>query len=252
MAADCPRCRRELNPFIAHLCGVPEPWSGPLSNTDTLSLSSQPSCCSPGGSCSSCRPAPTTGQIAPSTSETILRWASVSDFSGEKLLSPMGTLMALVMRPKAHPDSRGTVRETYRASWFPMVPPVKQLVQSNSKAKTLRGMHSHRSQWDIWRFVSDEALVRLYDPIASDETFIVGNKDVVIAIPPGVAHGFYTEDGCILVYALTNEYDGTDERGFYPFDGLTSTSHPGWPRHHYGLQISERDLRAPRLSEFEW
>lgn len=168
-----------------------------------------------------------------------------------------GNPLALVATPTAHPDSRGTVRETYRESWFPQVPPIRQLVQSNSKAGVLRGMHLHKVQWDVWRFVSDSALVRLYDHSTGDQAFLVGDKDTVIAIPPGISHGFYTKDGCILVYALTNEYDGTDEYGWFPFDGLDPIRHDmflpdfGWPSHHYGLTISERDLRAPRLAEFK-
>jgi dTDP-4-dehydrorhamnose 3,5-epimerase-like enzyme len=148
-----------------------------------------------------------------------------------------------------HPDSRGNVRETYRASWFPMVPPVKQLVRSESKPKTLRGLHLHKRQWDIWHFVSGSALVRLRTAEGED---YFGRLDAgsVLAIPPNVSHGFYTEEGCVLLYALTEEYTGDDEFGWYPFDGLTEDSHPGWPRDHIGLIVSERDLRAPRLAEF--
>lgn len=148
-----------------------------------------------------------------------------------------------------HPDDRGTVRETYRRSWFPQIPSIRQLVRSESKPMTLRGMHLHRRQWDIWHIVSGEALVRLRYEDGS-ESFHRADAGSTIAIPPGVSHGFYTESGCILVYALTEEYDGTDEFGWYPFDGLTEDSHPGWPRTHLGIVVSERDLRAPRLAEF--
>jgi dTDP-4-dehydrorhamnose 3,5-epimerase-like enzyme len=178
--------------------------------------------------------------------------------STREIRGALGTLLALREKPEAHPDSRGTVRETYRASWFPEVPPIKQLVQSNSKANVLRGMHLHKKQWDVWRFVSDQAWVRLYDHRTGEQTFLVGDKSNVIAIPPGISHGFYTVTGCVLVYALTNEYDGTDEYGWYPFDGLPESEMrsrymrtlDGWPSTHYGLTVSERDLRAPSLSEF--
>lgn len=181
---------------------------------------------------------------------------SLAAKSPRRVEGAAGNLLALVATPTPHPDSRGTVRETYRQSWFPQVPPVKQLVQSNSKANVLRGMHLHKVQWDIWRFVSDSALVRLYDHTTGDQAFLQGNSDTVIAIPPGISHGFYTRTGCILVYALTNEYDGTDEYGWYPFDGLDPIRYDmflpdqNWPSHHFGLTISERDLRAPRLADF--
>jgi dTDP-4-dehydrorhamnose 3,5-epimerase len=168
-----------------------------------------------------------------------------------------GNLLAIVATPKGHPDTRGVVRETYRESWFPTVPPIKQLVQSVSGPKVLRGMHLHRKQWDIWRFTAGSAIVRLFDPVTTDQAMLTGDEDTVIAIPPGIAHGFYTREGATLVYALTEEYDGSDEYGFYPFDGLDQVMYDsfkpdfGWPTHHYGLTISERDLRAPRLVDFE-
>lgn len=172
---------------------------------------------------------------------------SVRGSENGSLISPaLGILRSLAV----HPDLRGSVRETYRESWFPTVPPVRQFVRSASKAKTLRGMHLHKRQWDIWHIVSDEALVRLYDHRTGEGAFVRLDSTMTLAIPPGVSHGFYTERGCILMYALTEEYDGSDEYGWYPFDGLTEGDHPGWPKSHLGLVISERDIRAPRLAEF--
>ena len=161
---------------------------------------------------------------------------------------------------QAHQDSRGNVRETYRASWFPEVPPIKQLVRSKSRPKTLRGMHLHRKQWDIWHFVKGYALVRLSRtaPVSSTpahsiaDHYIWATAETTIAIPPGISHGFYTPDGCTLVYALTEEYDGTDEFGWHWSDGVDPTAEyaPDWPLDPSGLLISERDLTAPRLGEF--
>jgi dTDP-4-dehydrorhamnose 3,5-epimerase-like enzyme len=125
------------------------------------------------------------------------------------------------------------------------------MVRSESVPQTLRGMHLHRKQWDVWHFVSGSALVRLRDASGGDVIQPL-SAATTIAIPPGVAHGFYTEEGCVLLYALSEEYDGTDEFGFYPFDGLTADSHPAWPRDHIGIVVSERDLRGTRLEDFEW
>lgn len=167
--------------------------------------------------------------------------------------------LAQVKRLTVHPDLRGTVRETYRESWFPTVRPIKQLVRSQSKPKTLRGMHLHRRQHDVWHFVDGEALVRLYSHDLGRQEFIAADDKMVIAIPPGISHGFYTEKGCVLMYALTEEYTGDDEYGWYPFDGnplsidefySTADLRFVWPQHHAGLILSERDLRAPRLEDF--
>lgn len=156
-----------------------------------------------------------------------------------------GVTLAFVIDTKTHGDDRGGVTETYRESWFPMVPPVKQLVQSVSRANVLRGMHLHRKQWDIWRFVAGEARVRLYDHTTGAQAIIDG-AGKVIAIPPGISHGFYTAEGCTLVYALTNEYDGTDEYGWFYRDG----DPVGWTAGKVPM-ISGRDASAPRLADFD-
>lgn len=177
------------------------------------------------------------------------------------LLSPretIGETLGLMVRPTPRPDLRGQVRETYRASWFPEVPPVKQLVQSDSGRRVLRGMHLHKRQWDIWRFVRGRAWVRLFNHETDEQRFINADENVVIAIPPGISHGFYTVEGATLVYALTNEYDGTDEFSWRAFDGLANlhrdwpgaTLYGGWPSSPYGLVMSERDLTSPRLRDF--
>src|SRR5262245_36384583 len=117
-----------------------------------------------------------------------------------------------------HHDERGNVRETFRASWYPDLPPIVQMVRSLSFRNTIRGMHVHREQWDVWHFAAGDALVRL------DDRLIEAYPGSTIVIPPGVAHGYYTPRGCLLIYGLTREYDGTDEYGWFPFDGLE-----GWP-----------------------
>jgi dTDP-4-dehydrorhamnose 3,5-epimerase-like enzyme len=263
MSATCPTCLRDLNPFSAdHECG---PWN--IKNSPPASLPTTPSSSGSGQLCSlqpclstTC-PCRTNGPSDEDNLAAALRMSasdSLDDRSSREIRGTLGTLLALREKPEAHPDSRGTVRETYRASWFPEVPPIKQLVQSNSKANVLRGMHLHKKQFDVWRFVSDRAWVRLYNHLTGEQAFIPGDKETVIAIPPGISHGFFTVSGCILVYALTEEYDGTDEYGWYPFDGLTDIEAQamfkrtldGWPTTHYGLTVSERDMRAPRLSEF--
>ncbi len=165
--------------------------------------------------------------------------------------------LAIIRDLTVHPDLRGSVRETYRESWLPEVPPIKQLVRSRSLQGVLRGMHLHKKQWDVWSFVDGEAMVRLYDPLTGRNQFIQADASIIIAIPPGVAHGFWTDAGCILVYALTEEYDGTDEYGFDPFDGLDdqagrdALTWGDWPNGPYhGLILSDRDRNAPRLADF--
>ena len=115
-------------------------------------------------------------------------------------------------------------------------------------------MHLHRKQWDIWHIVKGAALVRTYNHETGENAFVWAGPQYTIAIPPGLSHGFYTPDGCILLYGLTQEYDGSDEYGWYFADGLGGAIPPEfqdeWPVNPDGLNISERDSLAVRLEEF--
>lgn len=162
--------------------------------------------------------------------------------------------LAAIKHLTVHRDNRGNVRETYRASWFPTVPPIKQMVRSKSKPRTLRGMHYHARQHDVWHFVAGHALVRLrsHDAYDAADIYIHATPGLTIAIPPGVSHGFYTPGGCTLTYLLTEEYDGSDEFGWHWSDGIDQDSEYAaeWPVDPSGLNISMRDLQARRLAEF--
>lgn len=217
-----------------------------------LSESSDSSPCSPSQCCGSCQSGSATAATTAVSNESASE-PSKSDFSVSTPNvsdSRDATLKTLTI----HRDNRGNVRETFRASWFPEVPPIQQLVRSKSKAKTVRGMHLHRKQWDVWHFVKGTALVRLYDHAARSNYFEWVDAGTTIAIPPGLSHGFYTPAGCTLMYALTEEYDGSDEYGWYFSDGVTHGPRSGfaddWPTVPSDLNISLRDLGAARLAEF--
>lgn len=153
-----------------------------------------------------------------------------------------------------HPDQRGTVREAYRASWFPGVPPVVQVVHSESIARTLRAMHAHKRQYDIWHFTAGQAQVQLYDHRTGEWQNLKVGTGQTIVIPPGVSHGFYTHYGCTLTYYLTEEFDGSDEFGWDALDpdfpGATA-----WDFRTAMIDLpvvrSQRDLTAPSLADFK-
>lgn len=217
----------------------------------------KPSCSSQGSACcasssSSCSlsdasTAPTASDSEPSATPSRPDSEPSTNESGASV-GMFATLRTLAI----HRDNRGNVRETFRASWFPEVPPIKQLVRSKSKPQTLRGMHLHRKQWDIWHFVKGAALVRLYDTATGEDIYLWAGPGHTLAIPPGLSHGFYTPDGCILLYALTEEYDGSDEYGWHWSDGINLAAEfaDEWPTDPSHLNISLRDLGAARLAEF--
>ena len=157
------------------------------------------------------------------------------------------------------PDSRGSFAEVWRASGLAGGGPFAG-VQANlsvSAAGVLRGMHLHERQADRWIVLSGKAYValvdvrpRLRDPRApvSVETAELGPDDTG-TIPPYVAHGFLALEPLELLYVVTNEYDGTDERGFAWDDVHASIA---WPTVETsdGLPIlSERDQANPPLDE---
>ena len=220
-----------------------------MSLPDPSSPSSQDSVSECSSSRCSCRPdapAATTASasVESASADSTSKPSSESAYSGGK--------SAVVRTLTPHRDNRGNVRETFRASWFPEVPPIRQLVRSKSKPKTLRGMHLHRRQHDVWHFVKGFALVRAYDHLTGEDNYLWAGPGHTIAVPPGLSHGFYTPDGCTLVYALTEEYDGSDEFGWHWSDGIDLSREwaDEWPTDPSDLNISERDLRAPRLAEF--
>ncbi len=153
-------------------------------------------------------------------------------------------------RLSAHADERGAFRELWRASWS-----TERFVQANlstSAARVLRGLHYHRRQLDRWSVASGRAFVALVDvrPLLADlsaaplvETRVLG-ADEWVAIPAGVAHGFYAIEATDLIYFVTNEYDGTDELGFAWDDPEVGVP---WPDRHPIL--SPRDRANPPLRE---
>lgn len=119
-------------------------------------------------------------------------------------------------------------------------------------------MHLHKNQTDVWRFTRGRAWVRLYDTETDEQRFINADQNIVLAIPPGISHGFFTNAGVTLVYALTEEYTGSDEYGWLATDGLENvmkdwpgqTLFGGWPTSLHNVVVSERDARATRLADF--
>jgi dTDP-4-dehydrorhamnose 3,5-epimerase len=149
-------------------------------------------------------------------------------------------------------DERGFLVETYRRVW---VPEGREAVQANlsvSHAGVLRGLHWHRRQADYWCVLSGVAHVALVDlrgsPSAPPATFErrIDTDDVRfgLAIPPGVAHGFYAETDVMLQYLVDEPYSGDDEFGLAWNDPALGLR---WPVSD--PMVSERDRTNPSLRE---
>jgi len=155
---------------------------------------------------------------------------------------------------RAHADERGAFREVWRASAFAGTPPFVQANLSTSKAGVLRALHYHRKQIDHWVVVSGRVFVALVDlrPLQTDATahpLVVTRTlkpDDTVTIPAYVAHGFLALDPTQLLYLVTNEYDGSDERGIAWDDPDLAVP---WPLRDASsaLVLSDRDRANPRL-----
>ena len=138
--------------------------------------------------------------------------------SAELLTAQLPTGVSLRL---LHEQNDGPVRMTqiYRRDWPVEVVPVQwNLV--NTTANTLRGVHVHRAHWDYLFVVSGEMLIGLHDMRPDSPTYrmsaqrrLQGESPCSIAVPPGVAHGFYFASAATYFYAVSRYWTPSDELG---------------------------------------
>jgi dTDP-4-dehydrorhamnose 3,5-epimerase len=123
-----------------------------------------------------------------------------------------------------HPDDRGFFEELYRggeglAQSFAAGGKV-QVSAALSYPGTVKAIHYHLRQTDLWHPVLGQFQVMLYDLRTGSPTFGQINtiytgtlRPLQILIPPGVGHGYKVvgPDAALLVYATDQFYDPSDE-----------------------------------------
>jgi dTDP-4-dehydrorhamnose 3,5-epimerase len=164
------------------------------------------------------------------------------------------TLMALT----THPDNRGELTEIFRNEWHGSPLPVQWMI-SRTEPNVLRGVHVHARHWDYYCVVAGEITVGLHDlrspvPAARRSAMLrlTGTQLQMLAIPPGVAHGFYSPGDSLHVIGTSSYYDPADHRGC-----RWDSSELGldWPCNAPVLSATDRDagsyaeLRASFLSD---
>ncbi|MER3455039.1 MAG: dTDP-4-dehydrorhamnose 3,5-epimerase [Acidimicrobiia bacterium] len=166
-------------------------------------------------------------------------------------LKRLRILSASLITLDVHRDGRGEFVEVWRDSWIAGALTPKQANMSRSKKGVLRGLHYHLRQSDFWFLVEGKALVGLYDfrrsSITKGESQIIelsAERPQGLYIPPGVLHGYYALEDCVLMYLVDQVYDGTDEHGVFWNDSELGLD---WPVENPVL--SQRDLSNPKLSE---
>jgi dTDP-4-dehydrorhamnose 3,5-epimerase len=166
-----------------------------------------------------------------------------------------------LIAPQAHGDERGFFIETYRrAAHSDMgIPEADRFVQDNhsrSSRGVVRGMHfqigagvAKLVRCARGRILDVVVDLRHGSPSYGEwEGFELDDESLrLLYVPVGFAHGF-----CVLsevadvIYKQTAYYDASLERGIAWDDPEVAIR---WPLPVGELLVSERDCRAPRLSE---
>lgn len=123
-----------------------------------------------------------------------------------------------------HPDDRGYFEEVFRVGkgLAGKLASARELQVSAalSYAGTIKALHFHLRQTDLWTPVMGLLQVVLYDLRMGSPTFGQSNtiysgvlRPLQILIPPGVGHGYKVvgSDPALLVYATDRFYDPSDE-----------------------------------------
>jgi dTDP-4-dehydrorhamnose 3,5-epimerase len=118
-----------------------------------------------------------------------------------------------------HADERGVFTEVFRDSWQLEVAPVQWNVV-RSDANVLRGVHVHHRHSDYLTLVAGRATIGLSDLREGSPTAGLGaavelaaESPAALIIPPGVAHGFYFPEASVHMYAVSHDWDPSDELG---------------------------------------
>ena len=142
-------------------------------------------------------------------------------------------------------DERGGILEIGRASTA--AGPFAQVIRSRSHQGTLRGLHFHVRQSDLWFIERGRIQVALVD-LRPDGDLRQGvfewdaDEGCSLFVPSGVAHGYLALTDADMLYCLSREFDPDDEFGIHWNDPQLGIR---WEMHDPIL--SDRDLTNPTL-----
>jgi dTDP-4-dehydrorhamnose 3,5-epimerase len=149
-----------------------------------------------------------------------------------------------------HADDRGRFTELFREEWGAGVAPV-QWNAVTSEAGVLRGVHVHVRHDDYLVVHAGTATVGLCDLRADSPTSglatcveMTGEEPAGLAIPHGVAHGFYFHEPSLHIYAVSRYWDPSDELGCRWDDPDLGIP---WPQPD--ARLSPRDAALPSLAD---
>ncbi len=128
--------------------------------------------------------------------------------------------------PALWSDERGVFFETYHINKFKEAGINESFIQDNqsfSRKGVVRGLHFQKdpfAQGKLVRVITGKALDVVVDIRKGSPTFgqtakflLEADKNNMVYIPAGFAHGFAAIEDCIFSYKCTNVYDKTSESG---------------------------------------
>ena len=123
-------------------------------------------------------------------------------------------------------DERGFFEELIRVSDEFFSEGFGQLSHSFMYPQVIKAWHIHKTQIDWWYVAKGDLHVGLYDTRQNSPTykllneFLLGEhgQNIVLKIPPGVAHGCKVIGGQSELFYVTSSVYNTDEEGRIPPD----------------------------------
>lgn len=192
-------------------------------------------------------------RVAQSRHASIARAANCSTMD----VSTTGIPGVLRIVPTVFRDDRGYFKETFSASRYAAAGIPNAFVQDNvsmSKRGTLRGLHGDRRMAKLVQVLAGSAFDVVVDVREGSPTYtrwlgvkLEAGTHEQIYIPPGCLHGFLAlEDGTLLSYKQTAEYDASTEIGVAWNDPDIAI---GWPLAGIEPLLSGKDSGNPTLRE---
>ncbi|OIO13946.1 hypothetical protein COV53_04305 [Candidatus Gottesmanbacteria bacterium CG11_big_fil_rev_8_21_14_0_20_37_11] len=123
-------------------------------------------------------------------------------------------------------DERGFFEELIRVSDDFFQEGFGQLSHSYMYPGVIKAWHVHKTQCDWWYVAKGHLRVALYDSRKDSETYGKLNEfemgesgvNIVLKIPPGVAHGCKVTKGPAELFYVTSKIFNPDEEGRIPYD----------------------------------
>lgn len=166
----------------------------------------------------------------------------------------------ILLEPEVYKDDRGYFYESYSKKDFFNVGVTEEFVQENQSSSSkgvLRGLHFQvwpGGQGKLVRTVKGSIDDVVVDIRKSSSTYLSwikvnlneANKKMLF-VPNGFAHGFYVKEDAIVQYKVSSYYSPKLEKGIAWNDPDIGID---WGCEDDKVFLSERDKKAPTLSEF--